>query len=182
MYIDMPEHQTQEKHLALFDDGVDAFIFADDAQHAMNAPIDNEHLVLAQEEQPAQLDFVWDDMEPAMHKMHKVQFEYDRAQLTQAEHDHLVHDVGPWAQEMYKSGRKICIKGHACLWHGTSAHNLALSNSRAHSVGTLLAQEFNIPSSHLQVFGVGNEEPIVFENSQEGQAPNRRAEIYALAA
>jgi outer membrane protein OmpA-like peptidoglycan-associated protein len=181
MYIDVPEHETVERQVALFDDGVDAFIFAEDTATAA-APVSQESMLLAHEEQPATLDFVWEDMEPALHKMHKVQFEYDRARLTQAELDHLKSDICPWAQEMVKAGRKICIKGHACLWHGTSAYNLALSNSRAYEVKKMLEQEFGVPADSIQAFGVGNEEPIAFGNSPEEQSPNRRAEIYAVAA
>lgn len=180
-YVSVPEHTPVEQQVALFDDGVDAFIFAEDTATA-SAPLAHENMLLAQEEQPAELDFVWEDMEPAVHKLHKVQFAYDKAQLTQAEEEHLKDDICPWAQEMVRAGRKVCIKGHACLWHGTSAYNLALSNERAVKVKEMLEKAAGVPAGSIQAFGVGTEEPVAFGNSLEEQGPNRRAEIYAVAA
>jgi outer membrane protein OmpA-like peptidoglycan-associated protein len=68
--------------------------------------------------------------------------------------------------------------GHACLWHGTGAYNLSLSGERAQ----WLADACNIAHDKVKIFGVGNEEPIVRNNTKDEQAINRRVEVYAIAA
>lgn len=75
-------------------------------------------------------------------------------------------------------GYKVVFKGHSCRWHGTRAYNIALSQQRAQS----LADMCNVAKENLSVFGVGNEEPIAFDNSKDGQAPNRRVDVYPLTA
>ena len=113
--------------------------------------------------------------------MHVVYFPYDSKEPA-AEQKELLKLTANKAHELIKEGKTICCKGHSCQWHGTRAYNLALSNSRAHTIANYLEKEAHIPKEKIKIFGVGTEEPVAFENSKEGQAPNRRVEVYALAA
>ena len=57
---------------------------------------------------------------------------------------------------------------------------MILSNDRARS----LADTLQVPDDKRTVLGLGYEEPVVIQDvkTKEGQAPNRRVEIYPIAA
>lgn len=108
---------------------------------------------------------------------HTIYFDYDSDQIRPDQSNALKQmkkDIENWQKE----GKKIVFKGHACKWHGTSSYNLALSNERAQHV----AHMCKLPTEKCKVFGVGNEEPVVFDNSKNGQAANRRVEVYPTTA
>lgn len=109
-----------------------------------------------------------------------VYFPYDSKDLDSSQKE-LLKIAATKAQELVKEGKTVCCKGHSCLWHGTRAYNLALSQSRANVIANYLEKEAGIPQEKIKIFGVGTEEPIAFEETKEGQAPNRRVEVYALA-
>jgi len=108
-----------------------------------------------------------------------VYFDYDSSKVREDQRAKLANvkkQVNSWVEE----GKKVVFKGHSCTWHGTKDYNLALSNQRA---GDLVQNIFgNADQSQVKVFGVGNEELAAFENTFEGQAPNRRVEIYGISA
>lgn len=169
----IPLAHNDSASVSLFDEDIEAFVLEDET--------DNPHassMTLAHND-AQQLDFTWEEPPHLKDEIITVNFPYDSyrplsdqkalAQLTQK------------AQEMYKNNRIVCCKGHACPYHGTSIYNIVLSKRRADVIALQLEQA-GIPKSHIKTFGVGNEEPIVLADSQEGNAPNRRVEIYALAA
>lgn len=108
-----------------------------------------------------------------------VYYEYDSTQIRpdqQAQVAQVKNQVKKWLDD----GMKVVFKGHSCKWHGTADYNVALSKQRASSLAQVCIADAD--EQGVKTFGVGNEELIAFENSIDGQAPNRRVEVYALAA
>ncbi|MBI2775350.1 OmpA family protein [Candidatus Dependentiae bacterium] len=108
-----------------------------------------------------------------------VYFDYDSPKVRDDQKAKLASvkkQVDTWVDE----GKKVVVKGHSCTWHGTKDYNLALSNQRASDLAQTLVGDS--AKGNVKVFGVGNEELAAFENTFEGQAPNRRVEIYAINA
>lgn len=165
----MSANKSKTTHLA-FDEDTDAFILEDENPFGTG-------INLAKNEQ---LDFSWEEPEEFKNEMLTVNFDYDSHKVQPSQETKLAMDIQK-RKDQVKKGQKICVKGHACKWHGTKAYNLALSDQRAHEVAKRYEQE-GIPSSCIKVVGMGNEEPITLANSKDGQAPNRRAEVIAIAA
>lgn len=74
---------------------------------------------------------------------------------------------------------EIYIKGHTDNT-GTAAVNERLSLQRAQSVGTVLKSN-KIGASRIKEEGCSYNEPIADNSTKEGQAMNRRVEVYVLA-
>ncbi|HEX2978442.1 MAG TPA: OmpA family protein [Candidatus Babeliales bacterium] len=108
-----------------------------------------------------------------------VYFDYDSAKVRDDQKAKLA-SVKKQVDEWVDEGKKVVVKGHSCTWHGTKDYNLALSNQRASDLAQTLVGDS--AKGNIKVFGVGNEELAAFENTFEGQAPNRRVEIYAINA
>ncbi|MGE0206443.1 MAG: OmpA family protein [Candidatus Babeliales bacterium] len=81
-----------------------------------------------------------------------------------------------------KKGYKIVFRGHACCWSpkGDSLYNMIRSNERAIHAANMLG----VPESKRILIGVGYDEPMIMEQAvtKEGQAANRRVEIYPLVS
>jgi len=79
-----------------------------------------------------------------------------------------------------KQGYKVVFRGHSCHWSpkADSVYNMILSNERARSLADML----QVPEENRTIVGLGYEEPMVLEGTRtkEGQAPNRRVEIYPI--
>lgn len=73
----------------------------------------------------------------------------------------------------------IFIKGHTDNT-GSAAVNERLSLQRAQSVGTVLKSN-KISASRIKEQGCSYNEPIADNSTKEGQAMNRRVEVYVLA-
>jgi outer membrane protein OmpA-like peptidoglycan-associated protein len=106
-----------------------------------------------------------------------VYFDYDSTHM-RADQKDVARNVSKKVDQWVKQGYKVVFKGHSCKWHGTRSYNLALSGKRAQYMADLC----KVPKDNIKVFGVGNEEPMTFENTKEGQSENRRVEIYPIAA
>ena len=154
----------------VFDDDIEAFVL-DEANVSDN-------VTLAQASEPV-LDFEWDALEKS-EQVAAVYFPYD-GKVPLANQKENMEKVDQLATALYEKGETICLKGHGCKY-GTAAYNVALSNTRASTIKKHLVEELHIPESHIKTFGVGNEEPVAFEMTKEGQAPNRRVEIYGIKA
>jgi len=163
--VAMPLAQNESMTISLFDEDIENPF----AQNSMN---------LAQNNQ--ELDISWEESTHLKDEIRVVYFPYDSTQPLENE-KLAMEDLTKKAQEIYNNDRMVCVKGHSCQYHGTDAYNVALSMKRASTIKENLVAA-GIPESHLKVFGVGNEEPVSFDSSLEGQAPNRRVEMYALAA
>jgi outer membrane protein OmpA-like peptidoglycan-associated protein len=168
-----------ESMVSVFDDGLDAFVLEDDVEN----PFVQEPVTVA--DNSRDLDISWEEPTHLKEEIRVVYFDYDSSKPLEDQQGAL-EDLTKKAQEIYRNDRTVCVKGHACRYHGTAAYNVALSHERATTIKEKLL-DVGIPESHLKVFGVGNEEPA--QSTLEGHAitlesegPNRRVELYALAA
>jgi OOP family OmpA-OmpF porin len=73
------------------------------------------------------------------------------------------------------SAKKIEVIGHTDS-HGMQARNLALSRSRADSVKTYLVAK-GIPSEIIGTSGMGADQPVTSNTTEEGRRRNRRIEF-----
>lgn len=143
-----------------------------------------ETLVLDEDNQPEQQGvhqtLAWQDSvsTPATH-IHSVYFEYDSTELRNDQEANL-QEVKTTVKEWVNQGHKVAFKGHACMYHGTSDYNIALSDQRARQLAGVVGHELDIPQTMIQCFGVGSNEPLVLSDSKEGNSPNRRVEVYPL--
>ncbi len=170
---DMPTHDSKTTKVSFFDEDASGFE-------------DVETFVLDEESnapQPAQANttLAWQESAatPAGHER-VVYFNYDSSRPREDQQPNLAmakESVKEWANQ----GHKVVFKGHACRYHGEPAYNTALSNQRAHDLAMEITKDLGIAKEMVQCFGVGNEEPMVYDDTLEGNAPNRRVEIYSLA-
>ncbi len=173
----MPLAFNNRDAISIFDEDVEAFVLEEDN---LESPYDrafDTDIALAQN--MAVQDFTLEQLD-TKDEMQTVYFPYDSQEPLSNQKGALKQTVQK-AKEFYESGRVICCKGHSCKWHGTRAYNLALSMNRANKIARYLEEEAHIPKNRIKIFGVGNEEPVAFDETKDGQAPNRRVEIYALA-
>jgi outer membrane protein OmpA-like peptidoglycan-associated protein len=165
--VKMPINKNgKTTQVSFFDEDVEAFV------------LEEEPTMLASTEKSVKkTDFTWDDTKEAFDsKLDTICFDYDSAQIKKEERSKLVNSLKKAEKE---KGKTVVCKGHACKWHGTRVYNFALSEQRAQQI----AKEFNDRGIKTKVFGVGTEESI--ENlpmTKNGQAPNRRVEIYTVTA
>ncbi len=171
--LQMPLALQGDAQTYLFDEDIEAFVLDDESASEFN--ISAFHV--ADNEQD--LDFEWDEIETKENSS-LVYFPYDGRDPRQDQQENLAK-TDELALNAYKNNQKIAIKGHSCKWHGTAAYNLALSQDRALRLKEHFVNDLNIPESSIKSFGVGSEEPIAFEYSIQGQAPNRRVEVAAIA-
>jgi outer membrane protein OmpA-like peptidoglycan-associated protein len=180
-YVNMPLAFGDKHDSAMFDEDVEAFVLEEEsiASPFDHSPENDIRLAYNQPEATVE-DFTFEQLD-TKDEMNTIYFSYDSKEPSKDQRENL-RKVAQKAQELYQEGRVVCCKGHSCKWHGTSAYNVALSMNRANTVASYLENEAGIPRERIKIFGVGNEEPVALENSKEGQAPNRRVEVYALAA
>lgn len=171
----MPFDPEDGSSLCLNDD-VEAFVLEEEQ---FSNPLEGT-LLTHNHDEPIMQDYSLEQLD-TKDELQVVYFPYDSKEPAGKQQE-LLHMIAQKAQETVKEGKTICCKGHSCQWHGTRAYNLALSNSRAHTIAGYLEKEAGIPKEKIKIFGVGTEEPVAFEDSKDGQAPNRRVEIYSLAA
>lgn len=173
----MPMAYNSHDSVSIFDEDVEAFVLEEDS---LESPFDKafETDFSLAHNAPIQ-DFTLEQLD-TKDEMQAVYFPYDSKDPLPNQKESL-KKVAQQAKELYENGRVICCKGHSCKWHGTRAYNIALSMNRAHTIANYLEKEVHIPKNRIKIFGVGNEEPVAFEDTKEGQAPNRRVEVYALA-
>ena len=73
---------------------------------------------------------------------------------------------------------KLWITAHTCTI-GTAEYNLKLSERRAKSVKAYLAKQ-GVPPPAMRHQGLGFNEPIADNGTEEGREKNRRVEFRAL--
>lgn len=172
--VAMPLAHNEHTLVSLFDEDIEAFVLEEETEN----PFAQDSTVIAQNSQ--ELDISWEEPTHLKDEISVVHFAYDSS-LPLEEEKLVLEELTKKAHEIYKNNRIVCLKGHSCKYHGTDAYNVALSVKRAMTIKESLVQA-GVPESHVKVFGVGNEELIVFDDTIQGQAPNRRVEMYALAA
>ncbi len=74
-------------------------------------------------------------------------------------------------------GLRVRIVGHTDD-AGDAAYNRKLSLARAESVVRLLAKRYGLPADQLQAAGLGEAQPLVSNDTDEGRRRNRRVEVW----
>lgn len=101
-----------------------------------------------------------------------IMFDIDKAVIRDESRDE-VGRVGTFMQKFPTT--TAVIEGHTDEV-GTDDHNMRLSQSRAESVVTYLADKFGIDRSRLSAKGYGKTRPIADNSSEAGRQKNRRIE------
>ena len=104
----------------------------------------------------------------------KVNFAYNRAEITGAPSFELLNSVASAAKQC--SSFQITVGGHTDS-DGSDAYNQSLSEARAKSVVAYLINEQQIPASRLTAIGYGEVAPIASNDTSAGKAANRRIEF-----
>ena len=71
---------------------------------------------------------------------------------------------------------QVIVEGHTDAY-GSDGANMALSRSRAESVGRYLNTEFNLASYRISAVGYGETRPIANNETSQGRTRNRRIDI-----
>ena len=182
--IEIPLGETKKEStmLSFFEDDVNAF------EDVETFVLDEESSIKEDQPKMAQADGKENEsvdlQEPTQQvdkDMRVVYFDYDSNEMRNDQKEtmkSLKKDIKAWT----KKGYKIVFRGHACRWspQGDSIYNMVRSNERADT----LAESLGVAENKRLVLGLGYEEPIIIEDklTKEGQAPNRRVEIYPIAA
>lgn len=112
----------------------------------------------------------------AIRSFENVNFAFDRSELTdyaKATLDNAASVIGELARKY--PGLKVEVSGHTD-WIGTDAYNQALSERRANVVRDYLARK-GVDSKSVDTFSYGESKPIAPNDTDEGRALNRRAEV-----
>jgi outer membrane protein OmpA-like peptidoglycan-associated protein len=171
--VDMTVAQAEGDAVSFFDQDISGF------QDIETFVLDEENADVDALNQPTQLAWQEPTNNPDS-QMESLYFEYDRPDLTKDQQAR-VSQVKSRVDEWIKRGDTVAFKGNCCRWgKNCNTRNFPLSNDRAYAAVDLCGIDRNNPQ--IKVFGVGSEEPVVFdESSKEAQAPNRRVDIYPLS-
>lgn len=105
----------------------------------------------------------------------KIEFDVNSARLRSSAYP-LLSELGAALRDVRVSEQKICIKGHTDS-DGEQGYNRDLSYERANSVLSYLLGAQSIPVDTIQVYGYGEEVPLVENDSQMHKQMNRRVEV-----
>lgn len=105
--------------------------------------------------------------------LYGILFDFDKAELKPQSDKQLVEMAN-----LLKSnaGLKVFIVGHTDN-KGTLAYNIDLSQRRAEAVAKALAAKYGIAADRMVAKGVGPLSPLAPNDSEDGQAKNRRVEL-----
>jgi len=106
-------------------------------------------------------------------KLNNVLFDFDKSDL-KPEGQQELDAVGKFLQE--HAGAAAYFAGYTDS-KGTEDYNLGLSMRRAEAAAAYVAKNFNIDPSRLVTVWYGEANPVASNDSEEGQALNRRVEI-----
>jgi outer membrane protein OmpA-like peptidoglycan-associated protein len=104
-----------------------------------------------------------------------VLFDVDRSDIKPGAMSELQRVASVLNQE---PGRRVRVEGHADST-GNDAHNLELSQRRAHSVASALIQD-GVAPSRVSSEGFGESEPVASNATPEGRQQNRRVEVVVM--
>jgi OOP family OmpA-OmpF porin len=105
--------------------------------------------------------------------LYGIAFDFDKADI-KPESDKQLAEMANLLKS--SAGLKVFIVGHTDN-KGTLAYNVDLSQRRADSVAKALTGRFGIAADRLVSKGVGPLSPLAPNDSEEGQAKNRRVEL-----
>lgn len=107
-----------------------------------------------------------------------VLFDFDKSDLTAAGRAILDNAATVVNSGEYQSLR-INVSGHTD-WIGSEGYNQALSERRANAARSYLIKQ-GVDASRIRTFAFGETSPVADNDSDEGRAKNRRAEIRTTA-
>lgn len=107
-----------------------------------------------------------------------VLFDFDKSDLTPAGRAILDNAASVVNSGEYQSLR-INVSGHTD-WIGSEGYNQALSERRANAARSYLIKQ-GVDASRIRTFAFGETSPVADNDSDEGRAKNRRAEIRTTA-
>ncbi|SKA24098.1 protein of unknown function [Enhydrobacter aerosaccus] len=105
--------------------------------------------------------------------LYGIYFDFDKADL-KPESDKQLAEMATLLKS--QAGLKVFIVGHTDN-KGTLAYNLDLSQRRADSVARALASRYGIAADRIVSKGVGPLSPLAANDTEDGQAKNRRVEL-----
>ncbi|MBN1549227.1 OmpA family protein [Candidatus Babeliales bacterium] len=156
---------------SFFDEQVDAFVLAD-------ADWDSDGTLITADSGDAQ-SLSW--VEQSVEKGFKpIYFDFDRYKVRADQED----SVGLNLQEAKKVanlGGTVVVEGHACHAAGSKTYNLLISEQRAQEIAYRL-ESGGVSGERMRVVGRGTEMPVVLGGDRNVQSPNRRVELFSLAA
>ncbi|MDZ4079388.1 MULTISPECIES: OmpA family protein [Hydrocarboniphaga] len=114
--------------------------------------------------------------EGANRKFDDVHFEFDKSELAEGEKSKL-DKAATTIDGMSKTypNLKVDVSGHTD-WIGTDGYNQGLSERRANTVKSYLSRK-GVDAGRINTFAYGESKPIATNETAEGRAQNRRAEI-----
>lgn len=107
--------------------------------------------------------------------LYTVNFEYDRARLTEESRSLLASNVD-WIKG--NPGKIVQLEGH-CDERGSTEYNLALGDRRARSVKDYLVS-LGIDPNQLVVISYGKEKPLSYGDSNKDHGLNRRVNFLPI--
>lgn len=111
--------------------------------------------------------------------INNVQFPFDSADLTpayKAELDNVAKLLEPHRQLLRDDIEDVVITGFTDS-SGSAAYNQKLSERRAQAVADYLMSAHDVRPDHIRVRGMGEENPLESNDTEEGRRMNRRVEI-----
>ena len=105
--------------------------------------------------------------------LYGILFDFDKAELKPESDKQLVEMANLLKAN---AGLKVFIVGHTDN-KGTLAYNVDLSQRRAEAVARALAARYGIAADRMVARGVGPLSPLAPNDSEDGQAKNRRVEL-----
>ena len=126
------------------------------------------------------IDFSWIEEED-QNKLRPIYFDFNKYGLKEEEKESLKQNISKMKDMLKKDkNSKIVCEGHTCLY-GSAAYNLGLSEKRSNFVKEILILN-GVPRERIKSVGRGKEMPIILGGNKEEQSPNRRVELFTLAA
>lgn len=102
----------------------------------------------------------------------RVQFEFDRSEVTSEFHDVIKMHADYLA---LNQEAKLTVEGH-CDERGSREYNLALGERRANAIKNALISE-GVEADRIDVISFGEDRPLVDASNNEAWAQNRRGEF-----
>ncbi|SFB12594.1 OmpA family protein [Flavobacterium swingsii] len=103
----------------------------------------------------------------------EILFDYGKATIKPSS-SKVIDEIGTVLKDNPKI--KVSISGHTDS-DGDEKKNLQLSEQRAMAVKTELVRKFDLNEDNIQIFGLGETQPVSKNNTEEGKKQNRRVEF-----
>ena len=109
----------------------------------------------------------------------KIEFKVNSSKISKKAYP-VVDSLGAALTSGPGSSMQVRLVGHTDS-AGKSEYNRSLSLKRAESVRNYLAVHFNIDPARIEIQGMGEDQPIASNESEQGRAQNRRVEVINIS-